>query len=264
MIYLITLNNFNISLGVIAMKGKSIIWIVATSVIIILVSSSLALPVIDPTNNITDVTIEKKNDLPKGFVYIDDIIPTAQYDIRYYGEHNFVGTRIDGYKAPYAIMSREGAAALKKVSDALDKKGYTLMIFDAYRPQKAVNHFITWSKDAKDVKTKEEFYPKLNKRNLFKLGYISSKSGHSRGSTIDLTLIHQSSGELVDMGGPYDFFGDISHHGTKLITKQQTSNRNVLKNMMVKHGFKAYTKEWWHYTLAKEPYPKKYYNFDVE
>jgi D-alanyl-D-alanine dipeptidase len=250
--------------GGIAMKGISVITIVALSVIVLIASTSLAQRNNVQTDMETNAVFEKKNDLPKGFVYIDDIIPSAQYDIRYYGENNFVGTRIDGYKAPLAIMSREGAAALKKVSDALDKKGYTLMIYDVYRPQKAVNHFITWSKDAKDVKKKEEFYPKLNKRNLFKLGYISSKSGHSRGSTIDLTLIHQSSGELVDMGGPYDFFGDISHHGTKLITKQQTNNRNLLKNMMVKYGFNAYSKEWWHYTLAKEPYPKKYYNFDVE
>jgi D-alanyl-D-alanine dipeptidase len=244
-------------------QGWTII-ILMMSLIILIASTSLAQQKKDQINLKTNIVSEKKNDLPKGFVYIDDIIPSAQYDIRYYGEHNFVGTGIDGYKAPFAIMSREGAVALKKVSDALDKKGYTLMIYDAYRPQKAVNHFIAWSKDAKDVKTKEEFYPKLNKRNLFKLGYISSKSGHSRGSTIDLTLIHQSSGELVDMGGPYDFFGDISHHGTKLITKQQTSNRNLLKNMMVKYGFKAYSKEWWHYTLAKEPYPKTYYNFDVQ
>ncbi len=214
--------------------------------------------------NVAQEVVVKKNNLSKGFVYIDDMIPSAQYDIRYYGEYNFVGKRIDGYKAPLAIMSLKGVTALKKASDELEKKGYLLLIYDAYRPQKGVNVFVRWSKDAKDNKMKNEFYPLLDKRNLFKLGFISSKSGHTRGSTIDLSLIHKSTGKVVDMGGPFDFFGDISNHGTKLITKQQSGNRNVLKNAMVKYGFKPYSKEWWHYTLINEPFPKQYFNFDVE
>ncbi|OAB41764.1 peptidase M15 [Paenibacillus glacialis] len=213
---------------------------------------------------VPELKVEKKNALPKGFVYLDDIIPSAHYDIRYYGEYNFVGKRIDGYKAPLAIMSLKGATALKKVSDELEKKGYLLLIYDAYRPQKGVNDFVRWSKDAKDTKMKKEFYPLLNKRNLFNMGFISSKSGHTRGSTVDLSLVHKSTGKAVDMGGPFDFFGDISYHGTKLISKQQTANRNLLKNAMVKYGFKPYSKEWWHYSLMNEPFPKQYFNFDVE
>jgi D-alanyl-D-alanine dipeptidase len=236
----------------------------ALVVSLFIASSSFGQPVNDQLPIVPEEKIMKKNVLPKGFVYLDDTIPSAQYDIRYYGDHNFVGKRVDGYKAPLAIMSLEGATALKKVSDVLEKKGYLLVIYDAYRPQKGVNHFVTWSKDTKDVKMKKEFYPLLNKRSLFKLGFISSKSGHTRGSTIDLSLVHKSTGKEVDMGGTYDFFGDISNHGTKLISKQQTNNRNLLKNAMVKYGFKPYSKEWWHYTLIKEPYPKKYFNFNVE
>ena len=209
-------------------------------------------------------TIVKKYPFPETFVYLNEIIPTAHYDIRYYGENNFVGTRIDGYKAPLAIMTRKAAAALKSVSDDLESKGYSLMIHDAYRPQKAVNHFVRWSLDTKDVKMKKQYYPLLDKRNLFKLGFIAKKSGHSRGSTIDLTLVNNKTGVEVDMGSPYDFFGDISYYDTMLINKVQKANRKLLKDAMVKQGFKPYTKEWWHFTLIKEPYPTRYFDFNVE
>jgi len=244
-------------------KGM-VITLSALLVSMFIISSIFGQPVRAESVNGAQEMVVKKNNLPKGFVYIDDMIPSAQFDIRYYSEYNFVGKRIDGYKAPLAIMSLKGVTALKKVSDELEKKGYLLLIYDAYRPQKGVNDFVRWSKDAKDTKMKNEFYPLLDKRNLFKLGFISSKSGHTRGSTIDLSLVHKSTGKVVDMGGPFDFFGDISNHGTKLITKQQTGNRNVLKNAMVKYGFKPYSKEWWHYTLINEPFPKQYFNFDVE
>lgn len=141
--------------------------------------------------------VEKKHNLPGGFVYLDEVIPKAQYEIRYYSENNFTGTRVDGYKAPLAIFSRTAANALKKVSDDLDGKGYILRIYDAYRPQKAVNHFVRWSQDAADIKMKQQYYPKLDKRNLFKLGFISKKSGHSRGSTIDLTLADKKRGRWL-------------------------------------------------------------------
>ncbi|KHL97290.1 peptidase M15 [Paenibacillus sp. IHB B 3415] len=202
--------------------------------------------------------------MPGGFVYLDEVIPTAQYEIRYYSENNFTGTRVDGYKAPLAIFSRTAANALKKVSDDLDGKGYILRIYDAYRPQKAVNHFVRWSQDAADIKMKQQYYPKLDKRNLFKLGFISKKSGHSRGSTIDLTLADKKTGALVDMGSPYDFFGEISYYNTTLVNSTQHANRKVLKDAMSKQGFKPYTKEWWHFTLIKEPYPQQYFNFNVE
>lgn len=211
-----------------------------------------------------NLTIEKKNKLPKGFVYLDEVIPAAQYEIRYYSENNFVGRRIDGYKGPFAIMTHTGAAALKGVSDDLAARGYLLKVYDAYRPQKAVNHFVRWSQDSGDLKMKQQYYPKLDKRNLFKLGFIARKSGHSRGSTVDLTLVDIKTGKTVDMGSPFDFFGDISYYNTKLISKTQQANRKILRDAMVKHGFKPYSKEWWHFTLMKEPYAKTYFNFDVE
>ncbi|WP_222850422.1 M15 family metallopeptidase [Paenibacillus tengchongensis] len=211
-----------------------------------------------------DATMIKKNNLPKGFVYLDEVIPAAQFEIRYYTANNFVGARIDGYKAPLAIFSKEAAAALKKVSDDLAQKGYILHIYDAYRPQKAVNHFLRWSQDASDVKTKQQYYPRLDKRNLFKLGFIAKKSGHSRGSTVDLTLADKKTGELVDMGSPFDFFGEISYYNTTLVSARQHANRKVLKDAMEKRGFKYYSKEWWHFTLMKEPYPSTYFNFNVE
>jgi len=206
----------------------------------------------------------KKHELPKGFVYLDESIPTVHIELRYYTEYNFIGQQIDGYKAPVAILSEAAATALKAVHEELGKAGYALKIFDAYRPKKAVQQFMTWAKDAEDTKMKDVFYPKVDKTKVFKLGYVASRSGHSRGSTVDLTIVEQSSGEEVDMGSPYDFFGEISSHGTKQITAEQTANRNLLKQAMEKHGFKAYSKEWWHYTLKKEPFPNTYYDFDVE
>lgn len=208
--------------------------------------------------------LEKKNQLPQGFVYLDEVIPTAQYEIRYFGDNNFVGKRIDGYKAPLAIFSRTAATALKKVSEDLESKGYILKIYDAYRPQTAVNHFVSWSGINSDIKMKQQYYPRLDKRNLFKLGFIAKKSGHSRGSTVDLTIVNKETGAEVDMGSPYDFFGDVSYYDTSLINKTQKANRAILNNAMVKQGFKPYSKEWWHFTLIKEPYPKQYFNFNVE
>lgn len=208
--------------------------------------------------------VAKKGELPEGFVYLDEAVPGIAYDIRYYGEYNFVGARVDGYKAPVAIASAKAAAALKAVQAELKPKGYGLLVLDAYRPQKAVHHFKRWAQDAKDTKMKKEFYPKLDKKNLFKLGFIASKSAHSRGSAVDLTLISLKTGKPVDMGGSFDFFGDVSHHGTKRITAKQTANRNILKNAMSKHGFVPYGKEWWHYSLKTEPFPKTYFDFDIE
>mgnify|MGYP001247397391 CR=1 FL=1 len=206
----------------------------------------------------------KKYNLPDGFVYADDHIPGVLLDIRYFGEDNFVGARIDGYKGPYAILTKEAADALAKVQEEVRSLGYTLLIYDAYRPQKAVEHFKKWSRDPDDTKTKADYYPDLEKSRLFKLGYIASRSGHSRGSTVDLTLADAATGEPLDMGGPFDFFGEVSHHGTSLITEEQAENRRILKEAMERNGFRAYAKEWWHYTLADEPYPDTYFDFDVE
>ncbi|MFX3636790.1 MAG: M15 family metallopeptidase [Candidatus Pristimantibacillus sp.] len=226
----------------------------------------IAAPSISPfpsIGEVTDVVVKKKN-LPNGFVYLDEIIPTALYDIRYFGHYNFIGKGIDGYHAPIAIMSSEAAEALKAVNVELEEQGYHLKIFDAYRPSKAVAQFVRWSTDLEDVSMKDEFYPDIDKQNLFKLGYISRKSGHSRGSTVDLTAVDKSTGEELDMGSTFDWLGEISHYGTKLITAEQAVNRDILRTAMMNHGFKPYSKEWWHFTLKDEPYPKQYFDFDIE
>jgi D-alanyl-D-alanine dipeptidase len=206
----------------------------------------------------------EQGNLPDGFVYVTDVIPTAQLEIRYFSEDNFVGAVIDGYEAPKAILTVEAAEALKKAADILEEQGYYIKIFDAYRPQRAVDHFVRWSKDLDDTKMKEKYYPDLDKSVLFELGYIAEKSGHSRGSTVDLTLVEISSGKELDMGSGFDFFGDISNHGTHLITPEQEKNRNILRDAMVEAGFKVYLEEWWHYTLENEPYPDTYFDFPVK
>ncbi len=200
----------------------------------------------------------------EGFVYISDVAPDVILEPRYYSTYNFVGARVDGYKAPTAILSAPAAEALKKVSDDLRAQGYAVKVFDAYRPQSAVSHFVRWAKDLKDAKQKSAFYPEVDKSRLFELGYIAEKSGHSRGSTVDLSIVNMKTGREVDMGSPFDFFGPISHHGTPLITPEQTANREILKKAMLAHGFKLYDEEWWHYTLANEPYPNTYFDFPVD
>jgi len=206
----------------------------------------------------------QKSHAPEAFVYIDQVIPTVHCDIRYSTENNFVGTRIDGYEASAAILTSETAQALKAVSEELYPQGYYLKIFDGYRPQKAVDHFIRWAKDVSDTKMKAQYYPNVDKKDLFKLGYIAKKSGHTRGSTVDLTLVFKETGEEVDMGSGFDFLDEISAHGTKLISAEQAANRRKLKKAMERHGFRSYAKEWWHYTLINEPYPNQYFNFDVK
>lgn len=201
---------------------------------------------------------------PKEFQYVHKAIPDVAYDIRYAGNHNFIGEPIEGYVNPVALLTSEAAAALKKVQEELKTRGYQLKVFDAYRPQQAVNHFIKWAKDTAATRMKTEFYPEVDKKNLFKLDYIASRSGHTRGSTVDLTVIETVSGKELDMGSPYDFFGEISHHGAPGITPEQERNRSLLKNAMEKHGFRPLATEWWHYTLKNEPYPDTYFDFPVK
>lgn len=195
------------------------------------------------------------------FVLLSEVIPDAILEIRYYSTYNFVGDRIDGYEEPIALITKEAAKKLKEVSDELVEKGYRIKIYDAYRPQKAVTHFANWALDLKDTKMKKYFYPNLNKDVLFDQGYIDYHSGHSRGSTIDLTLFDMNTEKEVDMGGTFDFFGEESHPDYKGITEEQYNNRMILRNVMVKHGFKPLATEWWHFTLADEPYPDIYFTF---
>jgi D-alanyl-D-alanine dipeptidase len=206
----------------------------------------------------------QQSTMPDGFVYVTDAVPDAILEIRYFSTYNFVGARVDGYLAPLAISTKEAAAALRKASESLRGKGYAAKVFDAYRPQAAVDHFVRWAADATDTKMKACFYPDVQKNRLFSDGYIASKSGHSRGSTIDLTIIDIKTGREVDMGSPFDLLGPISNHGTSLITAKQTANRMILKQAMERAGFKPYNKEWWHYTLKDEPYPDTYFAFPVK
>ncbi|EFK58835.1 D-alanyl-D-alanine dipeptidase [Sphingobacterium spiritivorum] len=202
--------------------------------------------------------------LPEGFVYIHKLIPNIQYDIRYAGNHNFTGKKINSYNKEVAILSKPAARALKNVQRELNRKGLGLKIFDAYRPQTAVDNFKEWALMIEDTLAKQEFYPDIDKRDLFKSGYIAEKSGHSRGSTVDLTLIYIKSKIELDMGSPFDYFGTPSHHDYDDLTGSQKENRQILKTIMEKYGFKSYQKEWWHYTLKDEPYPNEYFNFPVE
>ncbi len=202
--------------------------------------------------------------IPGGFVYLHESIPGIEQEVRYAGSHNFTGKPVKGYHKEKIILSKPAAKALKKVQQELDEKGYTLKVFDAYRPQQAVNSFMVWAKKPEDTLAKAEFYPEIDKKDLFQLGYIASKSGHTRGSAIDLTIIDKKTGKELDMGSPYDFFGKISHHDTDQITEEQKHNREFLKNLMLKHGFNPYPEEWWHYSLKNEPYPDTYFDFPVE
>lgn len=200
--------------------------------------------------------------LPEGFVYIRDVIPTAYEDIRYAGSHNFVGCPVDGYFAPRGVLREEAAMALKNAADAFEKQGLYLLIYDAYRPQRAVDHFVRWAKDLDDTKMKAEFYPTLDKSELFPRGYIAVYSGHSRGMTVDLTLT-DGDGTPLDMGGEFDWFAKISSHDYADLTPAQKANRRLLRETMLAAGFEDYSEEWWHYTLPSDA-PKVYYDFPIE
>ena len=229
---------------------------------------------------------EKRKDDPtldrSGFVVITDVIPDAILEIRYYSTYNFVGTRIDGYLQPVALLTKEAADSLKAVSDDVKAQGYRLKIYDAYRPQMGVNHFVHWAENIADTMMKSYFYPDLNKSVLFEQEYIYERSGHTRGSTVDLTLFDMRTEKEVDMGGTFDWFGPESHPdfcgnpetgvytgdnskspAGRSITAEQFENRMILRRAMLRHGFKALDSEWWHFTLANEPYPDTYFNFPV-
>ncbi len=225
---------------------------------------------------------------PDTFVDIEELIPDVLLDIRYFGEHNFLGTRVDGYLAPKCILTRRAAGALERVQKDLAPFGLGIKIYDCYRPQQAVDHFVRWAKNIDDTKTKKEFYPTVDKKNLFRDGYIAERSSHSRGSTVDLTIVplpapiqrSYEAGEplsecylpagvrfadnSLDMGTGFDCFHELSHPENKNISLEQRSYRLLLKTLMEKHGFRNYDKEWWHFTLVNEPYPETYFNFPVK
>ena len=198
-----------------------------------------------------------------GFVLLSDYIPSIVQEIRYFSTYNFIGDRIDGYEEPIALLTKEAARALKTVANEMNVKGYRLKIFDTYRPTTAVKHFILWGIEDQDVRMKPYFYPNVVKQDLFSEGYIAKKSSHSRGSTVDLTLLDMRTGKEVDMGSPFDWFGIESHPDYRGITEEQYENRMFLQKAMVRNGFTPIDCEWWHFTLADEPYPDRYFEFPV-
>ena len=227
----------------------------------------------NPKNNEKPLAPEEDR---SDFVVITDVVPDVILEIRYYGTYNFVGTRIDGYLQPPALLTRRAADSLRAVSDDLVAQGYRLKIYDAYRPQRAVDHFMRWGADVNDTAMRQYFYPNVDRSRLFELDYIAEKSGHTRGSTLDLTLFDMRTEKEVDMGGTFDWFGPESHpdcggdpetglyRANDTLTAVQFENRMVLRRAMMRHGFKPYSSEWWHFTLVDEPYPDTYFDFPVE
>ena len=207
-----------------------------------------------------------KNDItmdPSGFVLLSDYVPHMIQEIRYFSTYNFIGERIDGYEEPCAILTAEAARALKSVSNELFVLGYRIKVFDAYRPARAVKQFVLWGIEDTDVRMKPYFYPYLNKQDLFAEGYIAKLSSHSRGSTVDLTLLDMKTGKEVDMGSPFDLFSEKSHPDYTDITDEHYDNRMLLQHVMIRNGFVPIDCEWWHFTLKDEPYPDTYFDFPV-
>ena len=203
------------------------------------------------------------NNLEEGFVYLKDIDDSIIVDLKYYSNENFTGQYVEGYLSNNAILTKESALALSDAQDDFNKLGYSLILYDAYRPQRAVDFFVQWSNNSYDTINKRIYYPNIKKSELFELGYIAYKSGHSRGSTVDVSLIEISTNKLLDMGTIFDYFGVESHTFFDDISEKQKSNRLILYEIMSNNGFKNYSKEWWHFTLKNEPY-QKYFDFLIK
>jgi zinc D-Ala-D-Ala dipeptidase len=201
--------------------------------------------------------------LASGFVDAAAVVDGLAVDMRYFGNNNFVGERIDGYERARCLLSAPAVEALAAVQKNLAARGLGLKVFDCYRPQRAVAHFVRWAQKVDDIRRKSEFYPEVDKRDLFKDGYISERSGHSRGSTVDLTLVRRADGRALDMGSPFDFFSPRSWPSDRSVSVEAQNNRALLAEAMTAGGFRPYDKEWWHFTLANEPFPDTYFDFPV-
>ena len=201
--------------------------------------------------------------LHRDFVDIQQAIPGIEVDVRYFGEDNFVGTPIDGYGAAMVYLTRAAAEALGSVQNQLSQFGLGLKVFDGYRPQVAVDHFVRWAQDLDDRKMKQRYYPAVDKENLFRDGYIAERSGHSRGSTVDLTIISLASDEELDMGTGWDFFDVLSWSSSTRVTAAQAANRMRLRTIMLENGFRPLQEEWWHFSLENEPFPDRYFEFEI-
>jgi D-alanyl-D-alanine dipeptidase len=201
-------------------------------------------------------------DRPASFVDAAAVVSGLIVEMRYFGAHNFIGRPIEGYERPVCLLTREAADALADVARDLATMGLRLKAFDCYRPTRAVAHFMRWAQNLFDLAGKAEFYPDVDKRNLFRDGYIAERSGHSRGSTVDLTIA-SADGRELDMGTPFDLFSPKSWPSDASVTSVARANRDLLATAMTRRGFAPYDKEWWHFTLAREPYPKTYFDFPV-
>lgn len=245
---------------------------------------SIFLAIIAVTFNVP-LTSSFPTKLPRGFVYIKDVDASIIENMRYYTSENFIGKRLDGYLGKDLILTKVAAKALSNVQQELRKDGYSLVVYDAYRPQETVDQFVRWAKDVGDQSTKEKYYPNIDKEIVLKAGYITKTSGHSRGSTVDLTIIKLGEkvknitserrvlkdGSIitylndgtVDAGSSFDLFDRASHHDSEIIDKKYLEMRNLLRSAMRKHGFYEFDKEWWHYTLENEPFPTTFFNFPI-
>lgn len=201
--------------------------------------------------------------LPQGFVYLKDIAPSIIQDVRYFSDDNFIGRPIKGYHAGECIVTKEAGEALANAQQEMIAAHMSLKVFDCYRPATAVQDFIDWSRDANDQKMKQVCYPNVNKADFFKLGYVAEKSGHTRGSTVDLTIVTMPEKTELNMGTPFDYMDELSHSLNPAIQGQELANRMLLRNLMIKVGFDPYEKEWWHFTLKNEPFPNTYFDFPV-
>lgn len=200
---------------------------------------------------------------PASFVDVAERVPGIVVDARYASADNFIGAPVPGYERPVCLLTSEAAHALASVQADLAPQGLGLKVFDCYRPVRAVSHFVRWSRDPSDQKNKAEYYPDIDKRDLFRLGYLASRSAHSRGSTVDLTLVTRADGRELDMGTPYDFLSPRSSHSSTGVGEAARGNRKLLADAMARRGFRAYAKEWWHFTLNHEPFPDTYFDFPV-
>jgi D-alanyl-D-alanine dipeptidase len=198
------------------------------------------------------------------FVDVGTVVPGLVVEARYAGSHNFVGKPIDGYERPACLLTRQAAQGLATVQRDLATHGFGLKVFDCYRPTRAVAHFVRWARDVRDTAMKSEFYPTIDKRDLFQLGYIAAQSGHSRGSTVDLGLVTLADGKELDMGTPFDTFSPRSWPGDTLVSAAARQNRALLATAMRRGGFRPYDREWWHFTLRGEPFPDTYFDFPVK
>src|SRR5215468_4062796 len=200
-----------------------------------------------------------KND----FVFVDEFAPGIRWDAKYATWDNFTGKPVDGYVANRIVGTRALGAALRSAQERAASLGFGLLLWDGYRPQRAVRCFLRWSEQPEDGRTKLRHYPNIDRPEMFERGYVAARSGHSRGSTVDLTLYHLATGELAPMGGDHDLMDPVSHHDATGIGEFESRNRQLLRTIMEASGFKSYEREWWHYTLRQEPFPSTYFDFPV-